>query len=233
MSFRSVICAGAAMSLLVACGSSGNDVLGPSNSALVQFVNATPSGPVTMANGSSTVGTSLSSNQGSTYCVPVPTGSRTLSFSSGGSTIASAPATDFVAGQRYTVLLQGQGTGQSAIVMPENYTAQTSGNYGLRVINATNAVGNVYVTTSTGSTAGTPTASLAPGTSTVTASGSNFMTFPSSTARVRFFSTTSTTTPLGDFTVSGPNSVTGTTVVFANKTDGGVTAFALNQCIQQ
>jgi hypothetical protein len=216
--------------VVVGCDDDDNDILGPNNSAVVQFVNASSAGTLTTSSNGTTLGTAVGSQAGSTSCTFVSPGSRTLTFSQNGST-TSTLNTNFVAGQRYTVVLQGTGANTSSYVIPENYTTQTAGNYGLRVINATGSAGDVYVTSATGALGTTPTASLASGAATGGTTGTNgFMSTSTANTRLRFFGSGSTTGALTDFTITNPSLTNGNTVVLANTATGGVTAFQLGQC---
>lgn len=230
MLFRSLACSVVLVSLVAACDRSSDDGLSPTNAALVQFVNASSTGSVTMANGSQGLGGVLAFQQASGTCELVPAGSQSLQFAANGLVVANTGATTFTAGQRYTVILQGTGASRSTIVVPEVFTTQTSG-YGLRLVNATGITGNVYVTAPTASIGTAATATLTAGSATGgTAGNGGFMTVASTDTRVRFYNTTSTATPLADITITNPSSTAGTTIAFANTASGGVAAFQINQC---
>src|SRR3954471_9198290 len=157
--------------LAVGCSNDDED-LTTSNAAIVQFVNASSGGSHTTTNGGVSLGTALASNSASTSCVLVAPGSQTMTFTQNGTT-TSTLGTNLVAGQRYTVVVRGTGANTTSFIVPENYTAQTAGNYGVRFINATGSGGDVYVTSATGALGTTPTTSLSSGSSTGGTTGTN------------------------------------------------------------
>src|SRR4051812_38269599 len=145
---RYTLCAVSLLALAAACGDDDTE-LTSSNAALVQFVNASTIATAT-ASGGTTLGGSLGSQQASSNCMLVAPGTQSLGFTNGaGATIGTSSSTNLQAGQRYTVVLTGNATANSTLVFPENYTTQSSGNYGVRFINATNQAGDIYVTSPT------------------------------------------------------------------------------------
>ncbi len=223
-------CALALLALAVACSDDDTD-LTSANAAIVQFVNASTIASVTTSGGS-TVGANLGPQQASSTCMLVSPGTQSLGFSSGGATIGTMSSMNLQAGQRYTVVLAGTTTANSTLVFPENFTTQSSGNYGVRFINATTQAGDIYVTTPAGAITGTANASLAAGAASGGSTGTNgFQAYPTASNRVRFFASGNTSTALGDFTIANPSSTTATTVVFTNTATGGVTAFSIPQCV--
>lgn len=220
----------AALAFVAGCDDD-DDPLGPTNSASIQFVNASAGSTVTGAAGSQAVGSALTFQSGSLTCQYVSPGAA-LQFAENGTAVATSSA-QVVAGQRYTAVLMGTGTARTMIVVPEVYTTQTTGNYGLRFINATSQTGNIFVTTPTGTVSGTANATLTSGTATGGTTGTNgYQTFALTNTRVRFFGAASASTPLADFTVANPVTAVGTTVVFANDATGNVVAFSIPQCVQ-
>jgi hypothetical protein len=230
MSVRYLTCALGLLAFAAACDSDDDTGLTSSNAALVQFVNASTITSAT-ASGGTTIGGSLGSQQASSTCMLVSPGTQSLGFTNGGATIGTSATTNLQAGQRYTVILRGNSTSNSTIVLPENYTTQSSGNYGVRFINATSQAGDIFVTTPTGTISGTANSSLAAGAASGGTTGTNgFLTFPTANNRVRFFASGNTSTALSDYTIANPSSTSATTVVFTNNSTGGVTAFTVPQC---
>jgi hypothetical protein len=218
---RSVVLAVASLAFAVACGD--KDPTGTTGNASVQFVNASSSGTVTPAMGGQTLGTSLAFQQSSTTCQVIPAGTQTLAFASSNTTVATIAATNFEAGRRYTVVLQGTGSSRSAVVLPDNFTSPGTGNYAIRFVNASNQTGNIHVTSATGQL-GTPAV-------TAIAAGnaiSGYMTFPTTNTRVRFMG--ASTTPMADITLTNPPPSAGATVIFTNDAVGGIIAFVVNPC---
>jgi len=214
----------------VAACNDDDEALTVANAASVQFVNAGTAGTVFGTNGSTALSTSLATGAASSTCVLVAPGSS-LGFSESGISVTSSSSTSLVAGQRYTAVLTGTGTSRTMFVLPEITGTITTGNYGLRIINATSQTGNIFVTTPTGSATGTATSTLGASTATGGTTGTNgFMLTPTANTRVRFFGTASATTPLADYTVTNGTSGSATTVVFANNATGGVIAFTVPQC---
>ena len=86
MLLRKAACALALVSLVTACND--EDALSPSNAALVQFVNASSTGPVTTTNAGAAIGSTLDFGSASSSCVLVPAGSPALAAAT-----RSAPGT--------------------------------------------------------------------------------------------------------------------------------------------
>src|SRR4051812_36844887 len=103
MQFRVILSAVALAGVLVAC-ESDDDLFGPTNGASVQYINASSTGDVSATNAGTNVGSTLAFQGSNASCVFVAPGTQTVGFSSGGTSVSSA-STNFVAGQRYTVLL--------------------------------------------------------------------------------------------------------------------------------
>lgn len=176
------------------------------------------------------MGSALNFQSASSACQLVSPGSS-LGFAENGTSLTTTSATTLAAGQRYTVILYGTGTTRQMMVLPEVFPTITAGNYGLRIVNATSQAGNIYVTTPTGAATGTATTTLTSGAATGGTTGTNgFMSTPTANTRIRFYGAASTTTALGDFTVTNPSTSQVRTVVFANNATGGVVAFEVPQC---
>lgn len=224
------VLAGAA-ALIAACS---DDVVQPGQVATVQFVNAssgTPTAEITL--GGRTLTSGLAYQGASTTCIHIPAGAQTLSFTSGGSAVASAAATTFEGGQGYTVVLTGTGASRAATVLPTTLPVAVGGTNNLRFINATGARGDIFVTSATGATSGTPSVGgLAAGQATGGATGTNaFVPFPAANTRVRFVTAGTTGIPWADFSLSTvPWWAGATTVVFTPAASRSPTAFQVDPC---
>jgi hypothetical protein len=219
MSYRSLILLAASGLVLTACDNDPNE---PENTASVRFVNASViNSAVNATVGGSSVGA----------CVNVPAGTQSVGFSaaSGGAAIGSGASTNFAAGQRYTVVLFGNGTTQ---VYQDQFTTPSSGNNAIRFINGTSTAADIYGTTATGTISGTPPVSnLAAFTATGSTGGTAFGSYANTNVRWRSFNVGTTTNARGDFTLSNMPSNGVTTVVFTpSASAGGPTAFMVNPC---
>jgi len=230
MSYRSLVLLAASALALAACGDSNE----PENTASVRFVNASVVNSAVNANvGGSSVASNIgfqsSGNAGA--CVNVPAGTQTVGFSAstGGAAIGTGASTNFVAGQRYTVVLFGNGTTQ---VYQDQFTAPASGSNAIRFINGTSTAADIYGTTATGTISGTPPVSnLAAFTATGSSGGTAFASYPNTNVRWRSFNVGTTTNARGDFTLSNVPSNGVTTVIFTpSASAGGATAFMVNPC---
>jgi Domain of unknown function (DUF4397) len=214
--------------LLLACD---DDPTEPQQFANVRIINASPStANATVSVGGQSLGT-VAFRSGSAACVQVPVGSQTLSFSSGGTAVATTPAFNFQQGQGATVVLFGTGTTRTAKVFADNFGVAQTGMNQLRFINAQGAAGDVFVTTPTGAVTGTPNASLAVDAAS-TGGSAGFLSFPAANTRVRLFNTGVTTgTPRADFTLGTLPSSRSQMIVFAEAGNpAGATAFAVDPC---
>jgi hypothetical protein len=231
MSYRSFVLLAASALALAACDDDPNE---PENTASVRFVNASV---INSAVNATIGGTSVASNIGfqstanAGACVNVPAGTQSVGFSAatGGAAIGTGASTNFVAGQRYTVVLYGNGTTQ---VYQDQFTAPSSGNNAIRFINGTSTAADIYGTTATGTVTGTPPVSnLAAFTATGSSGGTAFSSFANTNVRWRSFDVGTKTTARGDFTLANMPANGVTTVIFTpSASAGGATGFMVNPC---
>ena len=231
----------AALSIvLVGCGDD-DDTNGtaPQQTALVRVVNASPTtatADVFVGNQNTALGSGIGTGAAGASCFQVPAGNQTLNFRQGGSTtnIASATPFNFVAGQRYTVILTGSGTTagarQAVVLSDDAVTAPTTGQNALRFFNATGATGNVHVT-APGAAAGTASQTgLASNTATTGGTG-GFTTYPTGSTLVRVFpmGAATTGTPAVNFTIP---TLSGNRIATVVLTGGGtgMQAFVVTPC---
>lgn len=224
---------------LGAC-SDDDDSLGPTNSAEVRVVNA--------SNGVSSVGLFRGSSQlvggvvfqTATSCgnlKRVPSGQQTLEFrSTASATTTKTVSFNFVAGQRYTVVLYGPSNNLQAVVLQDQATVTAAGANAnrLRFINATLLAGDIYATTATGAIAGNPTVgNIAAGNS--TSGATMYQEIANTNVRFRLFNTGTTTgNPRGDYTINTATSFPASrnsTIVFTDAAGAStVTGFQINAC---
>jgi Domain of unknown function (DUF4397) len=216
--------------LLMACDDD-EPASGSQQFAKIRVINASPTtATVTASIGSLNLGT-VAFRSGGAGCFQVPVGSQTVTFTSGGSTVATAGPLNFQTGQPQTLVLFGTGTARTVSVLPDNFAAAATGMNQIRFINAQTAAGDVFVTTPTGTVSGTPSASLASGA--VSTGGSvGFLPFPTANTRIRLFNTGVTTgEPRTNFTLGTLPASRTTTVVFVEAgTPAGATAFTVDPC---
>ena len=230
----------AALSIvLVGCDDDDDNGTQPQQTALVRVVNASPStatADVFVGNQSTALGSGIATGTAGASCFQVPAGSQTLNFRQGGSTanIASASAFNFIAGQRYTVVLTGTGTtagSRNAVVLSDDasVTAPATGQNAIRFFNATGTTGNVFVT-APGAALGTASQTgLATNTATTGGTG-GYSTYPVASSQVRVFTGGTTTgTPAVNFTVP---TLTGSRIATIVLTGGttGTQAFVVTPC---
>jgi hypothetical protein len=225
---------------LGACDDDDEDPLGPSNSAEVRVVNASagvPSVNVFRGNDQIAGGVGFQSAQACSSIERVPSGNQTLQFRS---TTNPAVTEDvgpfnFVAGQRYTVILYGPANNLQAAVIADEATpgTATTGNNRLRFINAQTTAGDIFATTPTGTITGNPTvANLGGGTGTT--GTTMYRDIATGSTRFRLFNTGTTTgNPRGDYTLSTTGFPTSrnATIVFTDAATGQTaTGFQINNC---
>ena len=227
-----------ALSLLItsaaACGSDDTpDTTGPTQQfARLRIVNAADIADVQVRRtGTATpLATDLDFRGVTQSCVQVSAGEQALVFSSGGVDLATTAFT-FEADKRYTAFLVASGTTRRAVVSSDNETAST-GNNALRIINATTAPGDVYVTEPTGAPG---PAFLAHGNMGVLATSNAqpaYVHRNTAHTRIRLFNVGTTTgTPRADFTLANlPASRLATVVLTEAGTPAGPTAFMVTPC---
>lgn len=158
-------------------------------------------------------------------CVEVPAGEHAFVFSAPGQEIATTAAT-FEPDGRYTAFLVASGGAQRAFIGSDNETA-SAGNNALRIVNATSAPGDVYVTAPStapapqflahGNTPPLATTNLVPA----------YVHRSTAHTQVRLFNTGATTNPRADIALTGLAANRLVSVVFTNTAP---TAFLVTPC---
>ena len=230
----------AALSIvLVGCGDDDDNGTQPQQTALVRVVNAsssTATADVFVGNQSTALGSGIATGTAGASCFQVPAGNQTLNFRQGGSTtnIASATPFNFMAGQRYTVVLIGTGTtagSRSAVVLTDDasVTAPATGQNAIRFFNAMGTTGNVYVTAPGATLGAASQTGLATNTATTGGPG-GYTTYPVGSSQVRVFTGGTTTgTPAVNFTIPTLSGNRIATVVLTGGTTG-TQAFVVTPC---
>jgi hypothetical protein len=225
--------------VVIGCDDDDEPLTTTQPTALVRVVNAsstTSTADVFVGTQSTALGTGIATGSASTNCLAVPSGTQTLNFRQGGGTtnVATGTPFNFVAGQRYTVILTGTGTGtdtrQVVVLTDQDVTAPATGQNAIRFFNATGTTGNIYVT-APGATLGTANQTgLTSGAATTGGTG-GFSTFPTGSTQVRVFPTGAATTgtPTVNFTIP---TLTGNRVATVVLTGGatGSQAFVVTPC---
>ena len=213
-----------------------DDSLGPSNSAEIRVVNASTGIPTVglFRGGNQLVGgVGFQTASSCSNLQRVPAGSQTLEFRSTASpTTTKSVTANFVAGERYTVVLYGPANDLQAVVLLDEKTpvAATANNNRLRFINATATAGDIYWTTAAGTIGGTANVNdLGAGSSTT---GANLYQNIANT-NVRFRLTgAANTTVRGDYTINTTTSFPASrnaTIVFTDAATGSTTTgFQIN-----
>ena len=216
------------------------DVLGPTNSAEIRIVNASAGVPsVSLRRGNSEIlgGIAFQTASSCTNLKRVPSGSQTLEFRATANPSTTKSVTfNFVAGQRYTVVLYGPANNLQAVVLDDEPTAgtATANNNRLRFINAQTTAGDIFATTATGTITGTPTVNnLGAGSSTTGAT--MYQNIANTNVRFRLFNDNVTTgNPRGDYTINTTTNFPASrnaTIVFTDAATGQtVTGFQINNC---
>jgi hypothetical protein len=228
---------------MAACGSDNNTTAPNNSTANVRIINASSTttglnamaGTTSLANGLSFQNTNMQAT-----CTTIPAGTQTINFTSGTSAtnIGSVSNFNFQPGQSYTVVFFGN---NKAVVLPESFTAPTSGNFMARFINATTSPLDIFVSPPTAALTATATPAVAnltagsvSGAST-TVTGGTFMPFATGSNFVRAFAAganPSTATAMGTFTLNSMSTTGAQTIVFtpANSSNANATAFQVNSC---
>jgi Domain of unknown function (DUF4397) len=173
------------LAFAVACGD--DDTTGVNNGfATARFVNVTNSS-VDVANGG-TIGSSNLAFGGQTSCMSVnANGGTGLAFNQAGtSTPVSGFSQSFASGGNYTVVAYPSATGATQFLTLNNTFTPTSGQAGLRIVNAASGSGNL-VAVGNGSTLGT-------GTGVGFGTSGNFMSVNSGSQALTFNTGTGTST---------------------------------------
>jgi hypothetical protein len=234
MRFHSVCIAAAFAMLTVACDD-GDDLTGLPEAALVRVVNAAAgtAGPVTVATGGTAIGSALTYGTAGATCtaVPITSGGNAFTFNVNGTT-AGTITQSLTAGHEYTLVITGTGSAANAILVDNSTTTPTTGNYGVRFVNATVNAGDVYAT---------PAGTQNLATSTVLSGGSNLAAFGStgfltSASANNMFWLTSANAPNTVFATTGntgvafPASRTSTIVFLPQANSTGSSFVQANDC---
>ena len=226
----SVLILAASLILLGGCDEDGTE---PVQTVPVRIVNASSgtTGTVDVMNGTTSLATGLAFRATGTTCVNVPVGSRTLTFRSGTTDVASVTS-NVAAGNKYTLVLSGTGTTRTATLLTDNATAPTTGNAAVRFVNATGTAGDVHATPAATTTLSSSTL-LTGGGNLAVGGSTTFLTTPTTNTRFRL---TSVNTPGTVRSDTGTTPVTlptdrVTTFVFVEPgTPAGATAVQVNPC---
>ena len=223
---------------LGACDDDDDDSLGPTNSAEIRVVNASTGVPsVGLFRGGDQIigGVGFQVAPSCSNIERVPSGTQTLEFRATASpTTTKTVQHNFVAGQRYTVVLYGPSNNLQAVVLQDqpSVTAATAGNNRVRFINATTTAGDIFATANTNTPTGNPTvANLGAGASTSGATLYQHITTANNIFRL--YNTGTTATARGTFTFSntGLPEHRNATIIFTDAaTVGGPTAIQVNDC---
>lgn len=216
--------------VLVGCDDDDDDLTTVQPTALVRVVNASPAtatADLFVGTQSTALASGVGTGTAGQSCVNVPAGNQTLNFRQGGTTTnaASASPFNFVAGQRYTVILTGSGTTagarQAVVLTDDAVTAPAAGQNAIRFFNATGATGNVFVTTPSATLGTANQTGLASNTATTGGTG-GYTTYPVANTQVRVFPTGAATTgtPAVNFTIPALTGNRVATIVLMGGTTG-------------
>lgn len=224
MKFRYTALVLAGLAATLACDDDDDDVVGPPAQATVRLVNASPdNATVSVLQGTNVIAPTLAFGT-TAACVNVPTGAQTLTFRSGETDVATVNG-NFAANGDYTVVLSSTADASAATVLADDFTAPTEGNSALRIFNATNTAGDVFITTPEAVVEGTATvANLAAG------SASAWASYPSANTRVRLFDAGTIETARGDVTIPALANDVGTVFLTEAAAEGDPTGFVVEPC---
>jgi hypothetical protein len=215
-----------------------DDSLGPNNSAEIRVVNASAGVPSVglFRGGNQLVGGVIFQEASSCSNLQrVPAGQQTLEFrATANAATTKTVQANFVAGERYTVVLLGPANNLQAYVVQDQKTVTpaTAGNNRVRFINATATAGDIFATPNMNAPTGTPTvANLAGGASTT---GANlYQNITTANSIFRLYNTGTTATARGTWTFSNTNlpDHRNATIVFTDAATGqNATGFQMNDC---
>lgn len=173
--------------LFAACGDSNDTTGTTASTATVRFINATNSN-IDVSNGG-TVGTGNSSLAfgGSSTCMTVNTTGTGLAFNQAGTTTAIPGFTpSFNANGNFTVVAIPSTTGTQFVTLDNSGFTATSGQAGLRVVNAASGAGSIVALNGT--------TVLGTGTGVPFGTGGSFMSVPAGSQTISFNTGTGTTT---------------------------------------
>jgi hypothetical protein len=214
-----------------------DDPTGNDDVALVRIVNAAPeaaNASVNVFEGTDQLvsGVGFQTASACSNLIELEPGQHTLAFRRPASATVDIETETFTfaANETYTVVLYNSGNNLDAFVLQDDQPATaTAGNNMVRIINATNTAGDVYVTTPAGTVSGTADISnLAAGAATTS---NTFRPFPTAETRFRLTGVGNTTVR-GDRELQNVPSSRMTTVVFTEVSSGGgtVNAVQFNPC---
>ncbi len=238
MQYRSFLFLAAVSAFAVTACSKESTEPTTGTTANVRIVNAS-SGNATInaMSGSTALASNLAyQNVGAaSSCSTVPAGNQTINFTNASGASVGSASYNFQAGQNYTVLLYGgmNGTSPSTLVIPDQFTAPTTGNMAVRFINATGAAGDIYATAPGATVSGAPVVSNA---TTLSSSYTpTWTTVPSTNTMFTMYTAGSTvtaaSTPIGTYTLSSvPTNGVSTVIFTPSLSASGPTAFAVNTC---
>ena len=196
----------AVITALVALGACGNDdTASPTaQTAKVRVVNLLPTAPSAglYADGRQ-VGSNVAFGSASATCMDFPVG-QAISFGNAGDpySIARTGSTFAAAGNYTMVLYARSGSPVIWVFNDANVTAPTAGNNSLRVVNATDSAGDVWITPPNAALSGTPSLANVPTEGTLP----TFQSYPTADTQIRLFNPGTTTgTPRVNTTFSSTN----------------------------
>jgi hypothetical protein len=226
----------ASVALVAACSS---DATQPDEIANTRFINASSStSSITATDEGRVVATGLAfqnTNQPSN-CSTVERGSNVeIDFTLGGTTadLGNVKA-EFIAQANYSVVFYAP---NNIAVYPDNFSVPPAGQNALRIINATGADGDVYVTapnfviTAFGPTIPGLPSNQVSGFNSGTAPGGTFTNYSNGSTRVRLFSPGQFVNPRADFTITAmPSNNVATVVLTPPPSGGSATGFLVGPC---
>ena len=226
----------ASATVITACSDDDDDPIGTGNdNTTVRFVNAT-SGALNLdiaENGTVGTGNSNIAFGASSSCTRVNNANPQLAVRAANSTtslVGFSPS--FTAGKTYTVLVTGAQAAPVFTTLDDQFTAPTTGNAAVRIINATSAAttgaGNWDIYVNPGATLGTPNE-----TTVARNEASAYLTVPAGvTTNTIRLTNTGQTTALLTITLPSLTSGTVTTIVVTDAATGSTTlrTFPLAAC---
>lgn len=232
----SAVLALASAAVFVACSDDDDDNgTGPGNNdTTVRFVNATTNGSSLDIAQNGTVGTGNSNLAfgSASSCTKVNAANSQLAVRTAGSTTSLSGFTPtFSSGNTYTVLVSGTTTAPVYTTLNDQFTTPTTGNAGVRIINATSAAttgaGNWDIYVNPGTTLGTPNASTIGRNQ-----QSSYLTVPAGQSNTIRLTNSGSTTTLQNITVPSMTAGTVQTIVVGDAATGttALRTFTLPSC---
>jgi hypothetical protein len=222
----------ASLALSAACNIDQNDRIPPGPPRL-RFVNAAAaaSNVTVHLNDSpqSVVTGGLAYRTATDNCSLVFDGTHKISFVQSGNTIASVTA-PFAIGTAYTVVLVSNGSTFRALALRDDEIV-AAGNNGLRLINATQTAGDVYVTAPGSDPAPATKAAGNVGSLALSTEAPPYVVRSDTDIRIRLYDVGATSTDRADLTLAATLVNRLSTVIFVDRTFGGDPgAFQLLTC---